>query len=83
VKDYAPPSLQHRFLLEDIPYGMVPMESLGKVTGVATPVTSAIVTLACELTQVDLRSKARDLKALGMGRLTLQELINVVDRGPK
>jgi opine dehydrogenase len=83
VKDYAPPTLQHRFLLEDIPYGMVPMESLGKITGVPTPVTSAIVTLACELTQVDLRSKARDLKALGMGQLSLEELKNAVDHGPK
>jgi hypothetical protein len=58
------------------------MESLGKVIGVPTPVTSAIVTLACELTQIDLRSKARDLKALGMGQLSLEELKNVVDFGP-
>ena len=81
VKDYAPPTLQHRFLLEDIPYGMVPMESLGRVAGVPTPVTSAIVTLACELTQIDLRSRARDLKALGMDRLNLEELKSVVDCG--
>jgi opine dehydrogenase len=81
VKDYAPPTLQHRFLLEDIPYGMVPMESLGRVAGVATPVTSAIVTLACELTQIDLRSRARDLKALGMDHLRPEELKNVVDSG--
>jgi len=83
AEDYAPSTLQHRFLLEDIPYGMVPMESLGKLTGIPTPVTSAIITLACELIQVDLRSKARDLNGLGMGRLSLQELKKVVDRGPE
>jgi opine dehydrogenase len=83
AKDYAPPTLQHRFLLEDIPYGMVPMESLGKLTGIPTPVTSAIITLACELTQLDLRSRARDLNALNMGQLSLQQLKEVVDRGPQ
>jgi len=83
AKDYAPATLQHRFLLEDIPYGMVPMESLGKLTAIPTPVTSAIITLACELIQVDLRSKARDLKGLGMGRLSPEELKKILERGPQ
>jgi len=81
VKDDAPPTLHHRFLLEDIPYGMVPVESLGKLTGVPTPVTSAIVTLAGELTQMDFRSQARDLRALGLERLGIEELKRWVDQG--
>ncbi len=81
VKDTAPPTLQHRFLLEDIPYGMVPMESLGKVMGIPTPVTSAIITLASEITQIDFRSQARDLKYLGLGRLGMEELKRLVDQG--
>ena len=83
AKDYAPPTLQHRFLLEDIPYGMAPMETLGKLTGIPTPVTSAIITLACELIQTDLRSRARNLNGLGMGHLSLEELEKIVDRGPQ
>ena len=82
VKDYAPGRLQHRFLLEDIPYGMAPVESLGRLAGVSTPVTSAIVTLACELTHVDLRSRARDLEALGLNHLSLEQLCDFVDHGP-
>jgi opine dehydrogenase len=81
AKDYAPSTLRHRFLLEDIPYGMVPMESLGKLTGVPTPVTTAIITLACELTQIDLRAGARDLQVLGMGRLSIEDLKRVVENG--
>jgi opine dehydrogenase len=80
VKDTAPPTLQHRFLLEDIPYGMVPMESLGKVMGIPTPVTSAIITLAAEITQVDFRSQARDLTYLGLERLGMEELKRLVDQ---
>ncbi len=81
VKDDAPSTLHHRFLLEDVPYGMVPMESLGKLVGVQTPVTSAIVTLASELTQIDFRSQARDLKSLGWERLGKDELKRRVDVG--
>ncbi len=82
IKDDAPSTLHHRFLLEDIPYGMVPMESLEKVTGVPTPVTSAIVTLASKLTQIDFRSQARDLKSLGWEHLGIDELKRLVDDGP-
>ncbi len=81
VKDTAPPTLHHRFLLEDVPYGMVPMESLGKVAGVPTPVTSAIVTLAAELTQRDFRSEARDLKYLGLDGIELPALKRLVEQG--
>jgi len=81
VKDDAPSTLHHRFLLEDIPYGMVPVESLGNLTGVPTPVTSAIITLAGELTQIDFRSQARDLKALGLGRMSVEDLKRWVDQG--
>lgn len=81
VQDTAPPTLHHRFLLEDVPYGMVPMESLGRLAGVPTPVTSAIITLASELTQVDFRSQARDLKYLGLERLGIEELKRFVDAG--
>jgi opine dehydrogenase len=82
VKDTAPPTLHHRFLLEDVPYGMVPMESLGKVAGVPTAVTSAIITLASELTQIDFRSQARDLTYFGLGGIGVEALKKLVDQGP-
>lgn len=81
VKDNAPTTVHHRFLQEDVPYGMVPMESLGKLGGVPTPVTSTIITLASELTQINFRSQARDLKTLGWERLGIQELKRLVDDG--
>jgi opine dehydrogenase len=81
VKDDAPSTLHHRFLLEDIPYGMVPMESLGLLAEVPTPVTGAMITLASELTQIDFRSRARDLKSLGLENLGADELMKGMDEG--
>lgn len=82
VKDYAPSTLHHRFLLEDVPYGMVPMESLGKLADVPTPVTSAVVTLASEIMQTDFRSQARDLRSLGLEGLSIKEFLDLVNQGP-
>ena len=81
VKDDAPSTLRHRFLLEDVPYGMVPVEVLGRLTGVPTPVTSAIATLSSEITGMNLRSQARDLNDLGLASLDREALIRLVDEG--
>jgi opine dehydrogenase len=81
VKDTAPPRLRHRFLLEDVPYGMAPIESLARLVGVPTPVTGAIITLAEQLTGIPLRAQARDLKALGLDRLTVEQLLRLVETG--
>jgi opine dehydrogenase len=77
--DTAPPTLHHRFLLEDIPYGMVPMEAMGGLTGIPTPVTTAVITFACEMLGMDLRANARTLDQLGLRDLTLDEILALVN----
>lgn len=77
--DTAPTTMQHRFLLEDIPYGMIPLESLGKITGIPTPITTSVIEMACLLTDKDLRSVARDLKKLNMDRLSIGGLNSLVN----
>lgn len=77
--DTAPPSLEHRFLLEDIPFGMVPMEELGRLAGVPTPVTTAVIELAQALLGRDLRPGARTLDSLGLAALSLPGLRELVD----
>jgi opine dehydrogenase len=81
--DWAPPRLQHRFITEDIPYGMVPMERMGELTGVPTPVTTSVIELASALLREDLRQQARDLDSLGLGGLSIEELKRFFDEGPQ
>lgn len=57
----APVSLHHRFLLEDLPYGLVPMEGLARLCNLHVPVTTAMIELGCTLTGRTLRSDGRDL----------------------
>jgi opine dehydrogenase len=76
--DTAPKTLQHRFILEDIPYGMIPLESLGKAVGIPTPATTGIIELACILVGKDLRAEARDLNYLEIANLNAADLIKYV-----
>jgi opine dehydrogenase len=41
----GPKTLQHRYVLEDVPYGLVVYETLARVAGVDVPHTSAAITL--------------------------------------
>jgi len=79
--DDAPPTLQHRFFLEDIPYGMIPMETLGEIISVDTPIIGSIIHLGLNLTGKNLRKEARDLRKLGLDRVTAEDLIKKVTTG--
>ncbi len=79
--DYAPKTLEHRFLLEDIPYGMIPMETLGEILGQRTPIISSIINLGCILTNKDLRMNARDLRKFGLDGIGREALLERVYDG--
>jgi opine dehydrogenase len=74
----APQTLQHRFLTEEVPFGFVPLEGLGKVCGVPTPAVSSLITLASLLLDTDLRAGGRNLQRLGLGGLTRQEIARIL-----
>ena len=60
----APVSLHHRYLEEDIPCGLVPLESMGKDMGIEMRHVSAIIDLAQEITGVDYRETGRTVDNL-------------------
>ncbi|MEF8850898.1 MAG: NAD/NADP octopine/nopaline dehydrogenase family protein [Haloarculaceae archaeon] len=49
----APSSVDHRYFHEDVPFGLVPMRSLGRAVGVETPVTDSLIALASSITRED------------------------------
>lgn len=58
----APDSLQHRYILEDIPCGLVPLEAIGKRLGLEMKNTSLIIDLASNLLDIDFRKNGRNLE---------------------
>jgi opine dehydrogenase len=61
----GPFRLDTRHLTEDIPHGLFTYCELGRLTGVPTPVSDALVTMASGLLERDFRAGGRSLEMLG------------------
>lgn len=61
----GPVSVDSRYISEDVPQGLMLLESMGKALNVATPVACALIELASAALGRDLRSQGRTLEALG------------------
>lgn len=60
----APDTMQHRYVLEDLPNGLVPLESTGNDLGVSTPATSAVVSFASQVFSRDFRETGRKFESM-------------------
>jgi opine dehydrogenase len=78
----APPDLSHRYMLEDIPFGVVPLADLGRAAGVDLPVTEALITLASTITDHDFRAEGRTLPRLGLASQPPESILRLLREGP-
>ncbi|NLK01678.1 MAG: NAD(P)-binding domain-containing protein [Clostridiaceae bacterium] len=62
----APNTLNHRYILEDVSYGLVPLETLAQLLDIGTEYTSLIIDLASKLLRLDLRATGRHLKEINI-----------------
>jgi len=71
----AQPRLDHRYLNEDVGYGLVFMSTLGRQIGVATPGMDAVINVASIVMARDYRAEAlRTPESLGIAELSAKEL---------
>jgi opine dehydrogenase len=74
----SPPTLDHRYIKEDVGYGLVPMAEIGKLLGVKTPVIDALITLASVATGTDFRTEGLTLEKMGLAGVRAEDLAKVV-----
>jgi opine dehydrogenase len=77
----SPSSLDHRYVHEDVGYGLVPMAALGRLAGVATPTIDALVQLASLSVGIDYARNGLTLEKLGLAGKTPSELVRFVTEG--
>ncbi|MBI4528336.1 MAG: NAD/NADP octopine/nopaline dehydrogenase family protein [Deltaproteobacteria bacterium] len=77
----SPATLNHRYLHEDVGYGLVPMEEIGSLLGVECPVIGALITLASEMNDVDYRREGLTLKKMGLEGIEPEGLPGVLHEG--
>ena len=61
----GPVVVDSRYISEDVPQGLVMLESIGQHLGVATPVCTALIEIATAALGRDLRAEGRTLETLG------------------
>lgn len=73
--------LDTRYVLEDIPMGLIPMSSLGKQLGVDTPMIDTTIQLGNYLLDRDFYTNARTMEGLGLSGLTASNIIELAYNG--
>lgn len=77
----APPTLNHRYITEDIPMSLVPLASMGDRFGVSTRGIDSIIRLACIIHSTDYYRRGRTVEKLGLGQWSVSELTQYVMEG--
>jgi opine dehydrogenase len=77
----APRTLNHRYILEDVPMTLVPIVGLGRRHGVSVKGMDGVIRMACIMHGTDFRRRGRSLRKLGMARLSAAELMVYVNEG--
>jgi opine dehydrogenase len=76
-------NLNHRYVHEDIPTGLVPISDMGSLVGVETPAIDSIISMASQVCQQDFRSIGRTVESLGLSGMGIDDLREYVDTGIK
>ena len=74
----SPPSLDHRYIREDVGYGLVPMAEIGNLLGVKTPVMDALITLASTALGANFRQEGLTLGKMGLAGIAPERLPSIV-----
>lgn len=77
----APPTLNHRYITEDIPMSLVPIASLGARHGVSVRGIDSIIQLACIIHRTDYYRRGRTVDKLGLSQWSVSELNKYVMEG--
>lgn len=77
----APPTLNHRYIFEDVPMSLVPIAALGQAYGVSVRGMDSIIRMACIIHRTDYWRRGRTLDKMGIAGLSVSELTRYVEEG--
>lgn len=70
----GPPSLDHRYLHEDVGWGLVPWSEMGRAHGVPTPTMDALIVIGGVLNDRDYRAEGLTLERMGLTGVAPEDL---------
>ena len=73
----GPQEFDHRFITEDVPYGLVFFHALGRIAGVELPVTKNLIDLTSALYGRDFWREGHSAEKLGLGGMSVGEVLRI------
>lgn len=77
----SPPSLDHRYLHEDVGYGLVPMAEIARLFGIRTPVMNSLIKLASVANGIDYSREGLTLEKMGLADVAAENLSAILQNG--
>ena len=77
----SPTALDHRYLREDVAFGLVPMAQIGGLLGINTPVMDGLITLASTALSADFREAGLTLEKMGLTGVSPAQLPSILENG--
>ena len=79
----SPSSLDHRYIHEDVGFGLVPYAAFGQLAGLPTPTIDAMVLLTSVATGIDYNEHGLTLAKMGLEGMTLAQLKRYIETGER
>ena len=79
--EMAPSSLTFRYITEDVPYGLVPLASLGELLHIPTPTTKALIQIASVINQTDYWREGVTVEKMGLAGKSVPEIMKYLEEG--
>jgi len=77
----TPNSWTHKYVVEDVPVGLMPMSAIGAAAGVPTPAIDAVIRLAQILAGNDFAADARTLGRMGLAGKNAEQIRATLEGG--
>jgi opine dehydrogenase len=79
----SPPSLDHRYVHEDVGYGLVPFAAFGQLAKVPTPTIDSLIWLSSVATGIDYSRHGLTLRKMGLEGMSITQLKRYIDTGER
>ena len=77
----APHSVGYRYVTEDVPYGLVPIASIGKELGIETRALDTMIGLAGIVSGKDWWAEGRTAAKMGLANMSAKQMVEYVTEG--
>jgi opine dehydrogenase len=77
----APSTLEHRYILEDVPMSLVPIASTARAFGLNTRTMEGLILMAGLMMDTNFWTRGRTLESLGLAGLSLGEIRRIAETG--